>query len=101
LKVVVGNRVLVLLAEKPLINQHIDARRGRIRELSLKQADGAGILLASEDELFFLLPLGHVRPDRQHRAHQDRHHAQADQQGHHGIASVPRLHERAAPALTL
>jgi hypothetical protein len=72
--------------QEALLDQDVDARRRRVCELALEQADGAGILVPAENKLFFLVAGHHVRPHRQDGAHQHRHHAHTDEQGRHGIA---------------
>ena len=93
--------ILVLLAEKALLNQQVDGRRCGIGELSLENSDCTRVLLAAKDELLFLFALSHVRPDRQHHAHQDRHYAQAHQQRGHSVASLTLKGRCSAGALTL
>jgi len=100
-EVVVGNRILVFLSQKLLLNQHVQIGRIRVRGAALKHADGMSVLLAAEHKLFFFLALGHLSPDRQGRAHQDGHDRQPDNQGRHGIALLAlSLGRRCGFALT-
>jgi hypothetical protein len=88
LEVVLGNRIFIFLAEKTLFNEHVDGRRRRIRKFALEQPNRPGVLVTAEDQLFFFLAGGHMRPHRQQRAHQHGHDAHADQQRCHRIAAV-------------
>jgi hypothetical protein len=85
-EVVVGDGILVFLAEKLLFNQNVDARRERIRKLALKEHDAARVLVSAPNELLFLLALHHVRPHGQRHAHEHGHHAEANQQRGHRVA---------------
>jgi hypothetical protein len=91
-EIVVGNRVFVLFPQVPLAHQQIGVRRVRVGGFALEQRDGVDVLLAAEDQLLFLLALGHLSPDwHGHREH-DRHDAHGDQEdGHRVAAFVPSL----------
>jgi hypothetical protein len=84
LEVVVRNRVLVFLADEVSIHERVESGRKR-SHLGLVQANRANVLLAAEDELFFLLALGLVPPHGQYDRHQDRHHRQRHQQRGHRV----------------
>jgi hypothetical protein len=86
---VLGHRVLVLLAQETLIDEHIDVGGTGARSVAaFPQADGTHVLLAAEDELGLLLPLRLVPPGGQHGAHQHGHDRQRHQQGRHGVAAL-------------
>jgi hypothetical protein len=86
-EIVVGNRVLVFLAEKALLDQHVERRRVGVGELPLEQGNRAHVLVAAEHQLFLFFARHHVGPDRQQSSHDDGHHAHADQQGCHRVAA--------------
>jgi len=88
LEIVVRDRVLVLLPQEFLLDQDVDGRGEGVRVASLEEHDGAPVLLAAPNELFFLLALGEVAPDRQRGGHQHGHHAHAHEQGRHGVAPL-------------
>jgi len=50
--------------------------------------DAAGVFAGAEQVFLFPLALRLFAPHRHRRAHEDRHHTQADQQRRHGIATV-------------
>jgi len=78
LKIVSCNRVLVLLSQEPLFYEDVEIRRQRPRAgASLEEPNGTGVLLTSEDELFFFFPLSHLFP----RGHGDGQHDAHDAQG--------------------
>src|SRR3954467_7044961 len=83
LKVVVGNGIFVFLTDKPACHKQIDAAGHRLRA-GLVQTQRAHVLLAAEDQFFFLFALRLLAPDRQRDRHQHRHHRQRNQQGGHG-----------------
>ena len=75
LKIAVGDRVFVFLAQEPLLHEEVNRRREVPRsDLALIEVDGPCVLLASEDELGFLLALDLVTPHRHRHGHQDHHH---------------------------
>ena len=78
--------ILELLAEEPLLDEHVDVRRVRVGVLALEQPDRVDVLLAAEDQLFFLLALRGVFPDRHGDGHHDGHDAHGDQQRRHRVA---------------
>src|SRR3954469_3637828 len=82
LKVVVGDRIFVFFADKSACHEQVDATGHRLRA-GLVQPQGAHVLLAAEDQFFFLFALRLLAPDRQRDRHQHRHHRQRDQQGGH------------------
>jgi hypothetical protein len=102
LKVFARDRVLVLLAEKLLLDEHINGRRIRVGVLPHEETHGPRVLLAAEDQLVLLLPLRHRRPDRHRHTHQHGHYRQTHEQGRHRIAPVrpPAGPRRALVALT-
>jgi hypothetical protein len=87
-EVIVGNRILVLLAQKLLFDEHLESRRIRAGELPLEHPDRVRDLLAPEHEFCFLLAPGHLFP----HGHRDRHHhgqdQETDDQGRHGVAGL-------------
>jgi hypothetical protein len=87
-EVLAGDRVLVLLAEKLLLDQHVKGRRIRVGELPLKHPDRVGDGLAPENELLFFLPLCHLFPHRHGDGHHDRDDREPDDQGRHRVAVV-------------
>src|SRR3954452_8781477 len=82
LKVVVVDRIFVFFADKSACHEQVDATGHRLRA-GLVQPQGAHVLLAAEDQFFFLFALRLLAPDRQRDGHQHRHHRQRDQQGGH------------------
>jgi hypothetical protein len=89
-EIVVGNRIFVFLAQKPLLDQQVDAGRRGVREFPLEQPDRARVLLASEDELGLFFALGYLLPDGHRDGQHDGHDGHAHEQGGHGIAMLPR-----------
>ena len=87
-EVVVGDRILVLLAQEPLIDEHVKVRRVRVREFPLEHANRVDVLQTSEDQLFFFFALPGVFPDRHGDRHHHRHDAHGDEQGRHCIPSL-------------
>jgi hypothetical protein len=86
LKVVSCNGVLVLLSQESLFHEDVEIRWQRPRaSTSLEEPDGAGVLLASEDELFLFLALSHLFPRGHGDCQHDAHDAQGDEQRHHGV----------------
>jgi hypothetical protein len=84
--------ILVLLAQKLLIHEDVEARRqDPWTGFSLEPVDGFGDRLAAEDQLRFLLPLHLMAPDGERDGHENRHHPQADQQRRHGVAAMTVL----------
>src|SRR5439155_13451266 len=61
-EVVVRDRVFVLLAQEPLLHEHVDVGRVGVCILTLEHADRVHVLLAAEDQLFFLFALRGVLP---------------------------------------
>src|SRR5207248_973330 len=53
-EVVVGDRILEFLAQKPLLDEHVHVRRVGVGELALVEADCMRILQPPEHELLFL-----------------------------------------------
>src|SRR4029077_6231067 len=53
-EVLVGDRIFVFLAEKMPLHEHVHARREGLA-LRLEESDRANVLVAAEDQLFFLL----------------------------------------------
>lgn len=90
LKVVVGDGVLVFLPQELLLDEDVHRGRECVRVAALEQHDGAPVLLAAPDQLFFLLALGEVRPHGQRGRHHHGHHAHADEQRGHGVAALGR-----------
>src|SRR5262245_6017324 len=84
-EVVVRDRILVLLPQEVPLNQRVEAGRQRLIA-RLEQPDRAHVLLAAKHELFFLLTLGVVPPDRQRDRHQHGHHGQRNEQRGHCVA---------------
>jgi hypothetical protein len=86
-KILVGDGILELLAQKTAGDQDVEIRRqdpgaGPF----LEQADGPGVLLAAENELRFPLAAGHLLPGGHHGRHQDGGHAHAYEQGGHCVS---------------
>jgi hypothetical protein len=89
---VLSHRVLVFLAEEPLLNEDVDAwREVAGSHLPLVMVDGPRILLAAEDELDFLFPLRLVPPDGHGDRHQHHHDRERDQQRRHRIPALTFL----------
>jgi hypothetical protein len=87
-----GDRIEILLSEEALLDKDVERRREGIRVLALKESDGVCVLLTPEDQLRFAFALRQRAPRRQGRAEHDRHDAQANKQGDHGIPIVaPRF----------
>ena len=92
LKIAVGDRVFVFLAQEPLLHEEVNRRREVPRsDLALIEIDSPCVLLASEDELGFLLALDLVTPHRHRHGHQDHHHPDADEQRRHGVSALVAL----------
>jgi hypothetical protein len=87
-EVLAGDRVFVLLAEKLLLDQHVEGGRIRVGELPLKHPDRVGDGLAAENELLFFLPLCHLFPHRHGDGHHDRDDREPNDQGRHRVAIV-------------
>ena len=85
------HRVRVLLAQEPLFDEHVDARRKGARVAPLPESDRAGVLLAAEDEFGFALALDGMPPRRHGDAHQHRHDGEADEEAGHGVAPFAAL----------
>jgi hypothetical protein len=85
-EVVAGDRILVFLAQEPLVDKDVQVGRQRARQFSSVQLDCAGVLLTTEDELGFHLALGRLLPDGHDNRHHHRHDAKADQKGRHRVA---------------
>jgi len=91
---VLRHRVLVFLAQKPALDEHVDARRPGIRVvlvLVFEESNRARVLLAAPDELSFLLAASLMPPDRHGDRHQNRHNSQRDQQGGHRVTPLAAL----------
>jgi len=91
LEVFVGNRILVFLPQEPLLNQYVECRGKRVGEAPLEQHDGAPVLLTAPDQLFLAFASGRLAPHRERGRHHHRHHAQAHQQGGHGVSPLGRV----------
>jgi hypothetical protein len=87
-EVVVGDRILVSLAQVLLVDEHVEVRRQRARLPALEKLDCPRVLLAAKDELRFLLSPRHLLPHGHGRRHQNRDDAQPDEECHHGVAAV-------------
>jgi hypothetical protein len=86
------HRILVLLAEKALVDEHVDIRRpGAGAVTALPETDGADVLLAAENQLRFLLSLRLMTPRGEDSAHEDGHDGERHEQGRHGVAPLPLL----------
>src|SRR6185436_10310643 len=90
-EVVVGDGVLVLLAEKLLLHEHVEVRWVGVRGPALEHSDRVCVLLASKYELFFFLTLRHVLPHGHGRSHQDGHDRHRHDQGGHRVATFTEL----------
>jgi hypothetical protein len=84
-EIFLSDRIEVLLAKEPALDQDVDARRERVRVLCAVQGYRTRVLLAAEYQLRFLLALGGVAPRRERDAHEDGHHGEADKQRRHGV----------------
>ncbi len=85
-EILTGDGVFVFAAKKMLIEEHVDIRRQDTGPgLSLKQTDGASVLLAAEDQLSLLLALRHLLPDRHEGGHEDGRDAQGHKKRRHRI----------------
>jgi hypothetical protein len=87
---ILRHRILVFFAEIASLNQNVDARR-KAPVLELVKADGSRVLLASEHQLQFLLPLCLKPPGGERSRHQDGHHAKRDEQSCHRVAAISVL----------
>ena len=87
-EIVVGDRILEFLPQKALGDQRVEIGREGVRVLLLEEADGVRVLLAAEDELFFLLPLRRMFPHRHDDGHHDGHDAHRHQEGHHRVTPL-------------
>jgi hypothetical protein len=87
---VLRHGILVFLAEITSLNQNVDARR-KAPVFELVKSYGSRVLLAAENQLLFLFPLGLEAPGRGHSHQQNGHHAQRDEQRRHGIAAISIL----------
>ena len=84
---VLAHRVRVLLAEEPLVDQHVDSGGKAARaELALIEGDGAGVLLAAEDQLRLFLADGLVPPHGHRHGHHDAHDGDAHEERGHRVA---------------
>jgi hypothetical protein len=82
----VRNRVFVFLAKEALQDEHIKGRRRGVRIFALKQTNGAGVLLTSENQLLLFFALRCLLPHRHRDGHHDGHDRHHHQQGHHRVA---------------
>jgi hypothetical protein len=85
-EILIGDRVLVFLAEKALLNQDVECRRWRVGVFLPKKAYRSGVLLASKNQLLLFLALRHLLPNRHRSGQHDGHDAQSDEQHRHGVA---------------
>jgi hypothetical protein len=99
-EVFVRDRVFVLLPQEFLLDEHVECRRVRVRKFPLEHANRVCDLLAAEDQLFFLLALNHLFPDRHDDGHHRGHDGDADNQGGHRVA-VMRAPSRPLSPFTL
>jgi hypothetical protein len=99
-EVFVRNRVLVLLPQEFLLDEHVERRGVGAGELPLEHADRVRDLLAAEDQLLFLLTLDHLLPDGHDNGHHHGHDSDTDNQGSHGVAGL-RAPSRPATPFTL
>ncbi len=84
------HRIAVAAAQETLLDERVDIGRMRARVDALVQLDGAGVLLAPEDELELAFAPGGLAPDRQRHRHRDAHDGQAYEERGQGIAPVRR-----------
>ena len=64
-EIVIGDRIFVLAAQEPLVDEHIEVgRKGARPGFPLEQADGPRVLFAAENELRFPFALRRLVPDR-------------------------------------
>jgi len=91
-RVVLRHRVFVLLSDKPVLNQDVEARRiAGSAHFSHVEIDAARNLFAAENEFRFLLALRLRLPDGHGDGHEHHHDRQADKQRRHGVASLVAL----------
>jgi hypothetical protein len=88
LEVVAGNWILVLLPQKFLVDQHVDVWREGVGELTLKQHDGALVLLAAPNQLLLALAPRGVAPHRECDRHHHAHDTEAHEQRCHRVAAL-------------
>ena len=85
------HRVLVFLAQEPVLDQKVDARGKGVRQVGVlepEEGDRARVLLAAENELGLLFPLRLVTPDRHRDRQQNGHDGERDEQRRHGISAL-------------
>jgi hypothetical protein len=87
-EIVIRDRVFVLLAQEPLLDERIDAGWERVGVPALEEPDSAGVLFAAKDELFFLLALRHLLPCRHDDCEEHGHDAHGDQKGRHCVTRL-------------
>jgi hypothetical protein len=89
LEVVTSDRILEFSAQEAAVHEQVHAGGGRLGA-RLVEPERADVLLSAPDELFFLLALRFVAPDRQRGRHQHRHHRHRDEQRGHRVAGRAR-----------
>lgn len=82
-EVLAGDRILVFFSKVLARVEGLDTRRQHVAVLSRVQDQRPSILVATEDEFFFLLADGLLPPGGQQGAHADRHHGHHHQQHDH------------------
>jgi hypothetical protein len=88
------HRIFVLLSQVSAVNERIDARWERVRNIGVLetvQRDSSRVLFTSKHQLRFLLTASFLSPDRHRDRHQNRHDRQRHQQGCHRVATLIAL----------
>jgi hypothetical protein len=83
-----GHRVLVLLAQELLLDQHLERGGQRIAVAPLVAGDGVRDLAAAEEQLLLGVVLHQVLPVRARRPHQDQHRRDRGQQRDERVARL-------------
>ena len=85
------HRVLVFLAQEPVLDQKVEARGQCVRQVGVlepEEGNRARVLLAAEDELGLFFPLRLVTPDWHRDRQQNGHDGERDEQRRHGISAL-------------
>jgi hypothetical protein len=91
---ILRHRILVFPAQEPVLDQKVDARRKRVRDvlvLELEKGDRPRVLLAAKDQLGFFFALRLVAPDRHQDRQQDSHNREGHQKGRHRVSALTLL----------
>ena len=74
--------------KEALLDEHIEAGGRLIRIFALVLVDGPRVLLAAEDELFFLLAPNEMRPGRERDAEHDGHDRHRHEERDHHVSGA-------------